>query len=142
MMGKKKMNNEFEHVFVYGSLKKGFGNHRVVENQKFVGEAKTSASNYAMISLGAFPAVCKYEDGMKISGEIYKVNRTTMRNLDTLEGNGRLYTREKHEFVLRDGSPIGAWIYIMPMQVARSVFTGQRVSFHSVQKDEDSLIWL
>jgi gamma-glutamylcyclotransferase (GGCT)/AIG2-like uncharacterized protein YtfP len=39
-------------VFVYGTLKKGYGNHRLLENSKFIGNAKV---RFEKISSCGFP---------------------------------------------------------------------------------------
>lgn len=71
-------------VFVYGSLLKGFGNHRLLRNATFVGEAKTTAE-YTMISRGGFPGV--FPGGhTEILGELYDVDEETAKRLDWLEG--------------------------------------------------------
>jgi gamma-glutamylaminecyclotransferase len=97
-------------VFVYGTLKKGFYNHDVIrsENTEFLGRACT-LPEYDMVSLGGFPGVVK--DGKyKIEGEIYSVDSDTLRLLDHLESNGRLYNREEIEL---DTQKELVWIYIL-----------------------------
>lgn len=98
-----------ELVFVYGSLKRGFGNNGVIANQQFVGEAVTEDSVWSMVSLGGFPGVIN--GNKKISGEVWSVNERGMRGLDALEGNGHFYTRE---VVNTDHGP--AWMYVLPSE--------------------------
>ena len=85
-------------VFVYGSLKRGFGNHDLLAKSKFHGSLNTAEDCYHMNSLGAFPAVTTVSDdcenGYSISGELYTVDSATLRKLDQLEGNGSFYTRQ------------------------------------------------
>lgn len=102
-------------VFVYGSLKRGFGNHDLLAESKFHGSPSTAEDCYYMNSLGAFPAVTTVSDdcenGYSISGELYTVSSATLRKLDQLEGNGSFYTRQ----LVRINSPVikEAWIYLM-----------------------------
>jgi len=102
-------------VFVYGSLKRGFGNHDLLAKSKFHGSLNTAEDCYHMNSLGAFPAVTTVSDdcenGYSISGELYTVDSATLRKLDQLEGNGSFYTRQ----LVRLDSPVikEAWIYLM-----------------------------
>ena len=102
-------------VFVYGSLKRGFGNHSLLAMSKFHGSHTTAEDCYHMNSLGAFPAVTTVSDdcenGYSISGELYTVDSATLRKLDQLEGNGSFYTRK----IVRLNSPVikEAWIYLM-----------------------------
>lgn len=73
-------------VAVYGSLRKGFGNHGRLRNAKYLGTTKT-VRPFAMYSLGGFPMV--QLDGEKIAPitvEIYDCDEETMQGLDMLEG--------------------------------------------------------
>lgn len=100
-------------VFVYGSLKSGFGNHHFLQDAEaeFLGTTYTKSTDFLMFSFGAFPAVVKNEEyGYgAIEGELYMVDALTMFKLDMLEGNGTFYTREKIE--LDDGNM--AWMYLI-----------------------------
>lgn len=72
-------------IFVYGTLRKGFYNHRVLGNSEFVSEFKTEPS-FTMVSLGAFPAVIP-KGNTAIEGEIYRVvEEKDMQNINGLEG--------------------------------------------------------
>ena len=91
-------------VFVYGSLRKTFGNHRLIQESKYLGE-HTTEPEYTMISYGGFPAVIKTGD-TPIKGEVYEVDEPTFRSLDRLEGFPHFYDRQKIK------TPYGwAWIY-------------------------------
>tara|TARA_R110000751_G_scaffold10671_6_gene38666 strand:+ start:2846 stop:3217 length:372 start_codon:yes stop_codon:yes gene_type:complete len=96
-----------ENLFVYGSLKKGFGNHRVLENSQYVGVSETGYS-YEMVDLGYFPGVIKNEVA-PIFGEIYLVDEDTMQALDRLEGNGSFYNRQ----LIWLGGIFTAWMYFL-----------------------------
>jgi len=113
-------------IFVYGSLKRGFGNNRyfLSSDAEFVGPCTTADSNFDMISLGSFPAVFRNSDdalyppagelrNCRITGEVYRVDAKTLVALDMLEGNGSFYTREQIEV---DGLPQGenlCWCYLI-----------------------------
>jgi len=69
---------------VYGSLRKGLGNHGLIANSNFVGET-ISEDKYTMFSLGYFPGIV--EDGeTNIVLEVYEVDADTELRLDRLEG--------------------------------------------------------
>jgi gamma-glutamylcyclotransferase (GGCT)/AIG2-like uncharacterized protein YtfP len=73
-------------VAVYGSLRQGMGNHRLLEGQKFVGTTVTEQP-YAMYSLGGFPKVSL--EGAKVCPivvEIYDVDAQGLSRLNQLEG--------------------------------------------------------
>lgn len=69
-------------VAVYGSLRKGHGNHGILEGSKLLG--KQRLPNLEMFSLGGFPGIRKGESS--ILTEVYEVNGSTLEQLDTLEG--------------------------------------------------------
>ena len=80
-------------VFVYGSLKRGYGNNNFLSDSKFVGEDVTKDNNYNLFSFGGFPGVIK-GGGEKVLGELWEVDDDTLGHLDSLEGNGSFYQRE------------------------------------------------
>ena len=83
-------------VFVYGSLKMGFGNHHVIEEQTYLGDAVLSRdAGLRMVSLGAFPALIPSEAAQDIKGELYEVNDGGLQQLDWLEGYPDFYNRKE-----------------------------------------------
>lgn len=93
-------------VFVYGTLKKGHHNHRVLgPNPKFVGHAITN-TKYVMHDAG-FPVLlvpAKDEEGHFVEGEVYDVDLVTAARLDQLEGKGRMYDRVRKYVKMGEGS--------------------------------------
>lgn len=81
-------------VFVYGSLKKNFGNHVLLQHSNFIGEGITNEPQFTMVNLGSFPGVLIDGNGY-ISGEVYEINQPTLVRLDILEGEGNFYSRRK-----------------------------------------------
>jgi len=82
------------YVFTYGTLKKGFGNHRLIETSKYKCTTVTT-EKYFMGSYFAFPIVIENCSDYNIVGEVYEVSDHTMYQLDLLESNGELYQRKK-----------------------------------------------
>jgi gamma-glutamylcyclotransferase (GGCT)/AIG2-like uncharacterized protein YtfP len=71
-------------VAVYGSLRKGLGNHRVLGASKLVGTSLTGP-DWEMFSLGGFPGVRK--GNTRITVEVYHVTEESVATrLDGLEG--------------------------------------------------------
>lgn len=95
-------------VFVYGTLRKGFGNHdRYMGTAEFVGSTKTQpVFTMRAMCYAAFPGAF-VGGSTALVGEVYLVDETTLRRLDEMEGHPYDYKRE--EFLLEDGST--AWIY-------------------------------
>jgi len=98
------------NVFVYGSLKNGYGNNRLLQSSEYCGQDITSSADFKMISLCSFPGVIHSENGFHISGELYRVNDKTLQSLDRLEGNGSFY---KRELVKLKGFDEDAWMYVL-----------------------------
>lgn len=103
------MNQELNKVFVYGSLRKGMGNHVLLGGSQLV---KQDIMMYPgpMVSMGGFPAVIKTNDTLcRIRGEVYLVDATIMQRLDRLEGYPYFYNRE----LRATKSGYTTWIYFM-----------------------------
>lgn len=70
---------------VYGTLKKGHGNHHYMGNSQLLGEHRTEP-NFTMRSMGGFPAV-SLNGQTSIHVEVYKVNdKQTLSHINSLEG--------------------------------------------------------
>ena len=101
---------DINKVFVYGTLKKGYGNNTLIKHTEFIGES-ISIDRFDLSGIG-FPCAYPNRNGKLLQGEIYKLNDSDFITTDMLEGNGSLYQRELREFVC-DGKIIEAWIYII-----------------------------
>jgi gamma-glutamylaminecyclotransferase len=105
-------------VFVYGSLRKGFGNHRLlaVPGARLIMAKSRTEPGYELRDLGAFPGMVRGGAGAVI-GEVYEVDEATLAALDRLEGHPRFYTRSR--IALRDleaGAAVEAYL-LRPEQV-------------------------
>jgi gamma-glutamylaminecyclotransferase len=102
-------------VFVYGSLRRGLHNHRLLTdyNSEFVDLARTEGDTWTMTEYCAsFPAV--YDGGTeKIFGEIYGVSAECLAHLDTLEGHPLWYRRTECRFTTKENGVLHAFIYVM-----------------------------
>lgn len=88
-------------VAVYGTLKKGHGNHRLLEHSELVAEeAITSAPAFRLYGYKrAYPFVQRMNDGgQQISCQVYRVDDNTLKSLDYLEGHPNFYKREMVSF--------------------------------------------
>lgn len=73
-------------VLVYGSLRDGMGNHRLLDGQDFIGTTITKFA-FAMYSLGGFPMVqLEGEKVCPIVVEAYDVDERGLERLNQLEG--------------------------------------------------------
>jgi gamma-glutamylcyclotransferase (GGCT)/AIG2-like uncharacterized protein YtfP len=111
------INQGFQYIFVYGTLRKGFYNHRgrldgTAGHSKFI---KEDTVDGVMYDLGAFPAAVLYEpsvsdslnERMTIHGEVYEIDNNVLKKLDVLEGYPKFYNRSK----ITTHSGIEVWIY-------------------------------
>jgi gamma-glutamylaminecyclotransferase len=106
-------------IFVYGSLKKDFQNHYLLEDSKYIGEA-TTTDFYTMIGTKskAFPyIISNYPDnaGTCIKGEVYDISEEVLEKLDKLEGHPDTYTR-RNIYVSADKDSLIVFAYILDNQ--------------------------
>jgi gamma-glutamylcyclotransferase (GGCT)/AIG2-like uncharacterized protein YtfP len=127
-------------VFVYGSLKRGFGNHDCLNGSEFLGSAVTEHDCYTMHSFGAFPAVSAADDNPShfIAGELYLVSRSTLEVLDRLEGNGHFYTRRLVNVQTNNRQIVEAWMYLVPHSQNTMIDNQRMVVNRRVLTDEDA----
>ena len=93
------------NLFVYGTLKRGFGNNWILRNSRFIG--------FDVYSCG-FPCAYPNDDGKRVFGEIYELTDEDFIFTDRLESNGSLYQREVLKFDCYNLDYIvEAWVYII-----------------------------
>jgi len=101
--------------FVYGTLKRGEGNHRLLGNSKYLGKGIT-VTNYNAYHSG-FPMICPSDTGLPMLGEVYTVESAeVVATLDRLESNGQFYTRVVRPVKILDffEQEVQAWVYELP----------------------------
>lgn len=109
-------------LFVYGTLKTGHGNNRLVADGEFLGDAITE-SPFVLFNCG-FPMMVAFtEDAIKfpllpVMGEVWKINDDQLRRVDALEGHPNWYNRQPISVLLNDGVE-HVHTYIMPEWVNR-----------------------
>mmetsp|Transcript_19404 Transcript_19404/g.19142 ORF Transcript_19404/g.19142 Transcript_19404/m.19142 type:complete len:147 (-) Transcript_19404:7-447(-) len=88
-------------VFVYGTLKRGLKNHKLMipkagsDDVAFISAARTEIPYPMIYDTNYFiPYVLEIPGGgLRVEGEIYRVSPSKMRELDILEGCPRRYER-------------------------------------------------
>jgi len=114
------------YVFVYGSLRRGFGNHRILDDSKYIGVAYTRPE-WKMVDLGAYPGDLGAYPGVvpgkgRITGEIYEVDDDTFLRLDRLESHPSYYRREEidvYSFAPDVPAPVKVWMYVFQSRDVR-----------------------
>jgi gamma-glutamylaminecyclotransferase len=71
-------------LFVYGSLKRGHRNHRLLADQQFLGRAVTEPL-YRLVDLGTYPGMVEDADGVSVTGELWAVGECALAELDDFE---------------------------------------------------------
>lgn len=106
------MINTCNLVAVYGSLRKGLGNHRVLGDSPFKYEGVIKNASLYDYCNGGFPAV-SLEGESDVVVEVYEVlNENTADALDCLEGYPSFYNREVVNVYSHSGGLLGrAWVY-------------------------------
>lgn len=104
-------------VFVYGTLKRGFPNHKFLDGARLLGLAQTVAA-YPMLVQGQYfsPALLPEPgQGHRITGELWQVDEAKLAELDALETTHLPtgYIREMID-IERDGVRARAWTYFKP----------------------------
>jgi len=103
-------------VFVYGTLKSGYGNNRVITGNGGgfkLNDAQTLEGTFKMYGHGMpFPyASVDHADGGMIIGEVYRTTLEAFVRCDSLEGYPSFYNRKIIEVVTPNGQTCEAWIY-------------------------------
>lgn len=78
-------------IFVYGTLKRGHSNHRLLEGAEFIGVDQAPGVVYGGNRFVPVAQPC--EEERWIIGEVYRVDAETLKRLDRLEGHPHAYTR-------------------------------------------------
>ncbi|AUS01850.1 AIG2-like gamma-glutamyl cyclotransferase [Vibrio phage 1.293.O._10N.261.52.E1] len=92
-------------VAVYGSLRMGMGNHRVIEGAELKGTGEVTG--WDLFSLGAYPFILQGDNSLVV--EVYEVDsEARQQRLDMLEGYPSYYDRVKIDTEFGE-----AWIYFM-----------------------------
>lgn len=99
-------------VGVYGTLKAGFGNHRLLSKADFVGTGKTK-SPYPLEVEGLPYLHDKEGVGENVTLEVYDVDPDTLRRLDLLEGHPSFYKRKVIPVSMSDWTTTYAWVYFV-----------------------------
>lgn len=128
-----------QYVFVYGTLKRGYGNHVILRNSQFIGEGHTIPDSFSLID-GGFPWAIPNSGTFHIKGELYLVeDQRTMHNLDSLEGVPHLFDRYNIEIRTEDGSDFDAIMYVAAPDNRESLLKGRKTI--APRKEENVVEW-
>jgi gamma-glutamylcyclotransferase (GGCT)/AIG2-like uncharacterized protein YtfP len=111
-------------VAVYGTLKRGYGNHALLHGADFIAEAYTEDKYPLVVHGSGLPfLVDKPGVGKNVKVEVYLVDKDTLEALDMLEGHPDWYERKQKNVLCTglsgDGfdyhnAILSPWIYMAP----------------------------
>jgi len=114
-----------ERVFVYGTLKRGFCNHALLDEAEFIGEATTverfgfylGADDYAP-EVEEIPYLYRHpkvtDETISVHGEVWEISPTILRQLDRLEGHPDWYQRENIQVQMDSEAIMAVQAYLRP----------------------------
>jgi gamma-glutamylcyclotransferase (GGCT)/AIG2-like uncharacterized protein YtfP len=121
------------YIFVYGTLKRGESNHRLLDGASFVDVGYVRGC--ILFDLGGCPAMMpggsrSGDASHSAKGEIYEVSDEDLpdmlRRLDTLESEGSLYVRAKLNVRAQSGAQCECitYLFIPSLQLDERVVNG------------------
>jgi gamma-glutamylcyclotransferase (GGCT)/AIG2-like uncharacterized protein YtfP len=102
-----------DYVFVYGTLKRGEANHRLLAGAEYVCDAR--ASNCVLVDLGGCPGMLIGSSDLECAatGEVFKFDDVNvLRTLDQLEQEGSMYKRIMIPLYIEDEMRM-CWTYVL-----------------------------
>jgi len=109
-------------VFVYGTLRRGFTNHSLLNGASFLGTGQTAA--HYSLWMNDYPCACRHPRLVRIRGELYNVSPAILSLLDDLEDHPRLYQRAVTPIILNHHQPVAAWMYFFPKPYGVAIPSG------------------
>ncbi|KAJ8902688.1 hypothetical protein NDN08_006008 [Rhodosorus marinus] len=95
-VGMGKMKEKRHHVFVYGTLKRGFPNHHLLREANYEGTFRTDEKFPLVIGGEFFSPYLLHRpgEGSQVKGEVFRVDDKMLSRMDELERVGVNYTRK------------------------------------------------
>jgi gamma-glutamylaminecyclotransferase len=154
----RKNKQNMELLFVYGSLRKGFHNHALLNSAKFIGDAIT-VDNYYMVGrlnheldpfedgrtfdyprrqlLHPYIFTDNIRDDMistKIIGEVYSIPNHIIKELDLHEGHPTIYRRSIIE-VYMNNKKMYANVYLLMDSIIKSDIQSNKYLYIPIEGD-------
>jgi gamma-glutamylcyclotransferase (GGCT)/AIG2-like uncharacterized protein YtfP len=124
-------------VFVYGTLKSGHGNNRLLRESQMLGRCVLHLP-YTFVHLGGFPGLVRTNPTpapRPVGGEVWEVDERTLARLDMLEGHPSFYERLTIE------TPFGtAWTYTLPPGYGRGQLEEVESPFWRQDEEESAYL--
>lgn len=133
--------NDMVYLFVYGSLRKGMGRHKILERSDVEFVDTLFLPNYTLLDLGEYPTVIKSKNNARgVVGELYTLPFSLLLEIDILEDVPNLFFRE----LVPDTKNV--FIYAMQMHTAYAqrtkpivwIYAGDYVEYLNPKKNVQS----
>ena len=106
-------------LFVYGTLRKGMWNNRLLAGSEYLGSGVIQRA--ALFNYGGFPFVVVGHANDEVTGDLYEISESTLYRCDGLEGYhgpelGRrnFYDRVRVQCTVGDVVHEDVWVYVNP----------------------------
>jgi len=110
-------------VAVYGTLKEGWGNHRLLEHVPKHSDGWVGG--HRLFQQGIPFLIADEGSDYNVKVEVYKVDADTLHSLDGLEGHPTCYCRKELAILDDDGNhQETAWVYEYPSPIGEENTTG------------------
>ena len=116
------------HLFVYGTLKKGFPLHRAMLGARYLGPHQTADCHPMFVAGPRFAPMMLNEpgEGRHVRGELYQIDSQELASLDKIEsigkpGNFRVVLKL---MPIGGGASVDAWVYMKSRNIAVPAHTG------------------
>lgn len=121
-------------LFVYGTLMFDQSNHELLSQANVLGDAV--AKGFELYDTGFGYPAAKHSEKDSIEGELYTIDYDLLKNIDALESNGTLYTREFTIVKDKTGKSHLAIIYVYN----KDVYEENKTQYWK-EKTEDNYLW-
>lgn len=103
-----------DFLAVYGTLKRGYGNHRLIYTGQLEYYADAVSEDRFHLVGGGFPILYTNPGIHRVAVELYSfTNESQLEAIDRLEGHPEWYRRERRNFITGN-QKIFAWVYLQP----------------------------
>lgn len=124
-------------ICCYGTLRRGFGNHRIISNADYLGTFNTEPI-YNLHDLGGFPGL-KNNGTTSVVMEVYAVNEQEAVRVDMLEGyeEGRTPTFYDKQPIETPWGTAGVYIYVDNLDRTPIVESGDYYEHRKGEKSKE-----
>ena len=106
-------NNYSSLIGVYGTLRKGMGNHDLIKHTTYKGLAYTTEEMRLCVDGLPYLIEGEHPAGYNVELELYEMYQYSLSLVDELEGHPYFYERKKLDCITEDGEFVSPWVYMV-----------------------------